>query len=206
MTRALRRASAVVAALAALTVAGCSSGHSTAKPVTVPPPAPAASGDRVPSLKPIPPGHPGTPPVPLPAPSSVKGDDPEAVSRAVVTIQWTVDTSIDNSRHDAALRAAPFLEPAYLAFLKAHPPVAAPGAEWAEWTRHRAYTTVATRALHDERPADSATEARRQWLVTTTPRGRDGWSGRPTTTTAFVTMTRERAGAPWRVSGITVSS
>lgn len=206
MTRALRRATAAAAALAALTVAGCSSSHSTAKPTTTTPPAPAASGGRVPSLEPIPPGHPGTPPVPLPAPSSVKGDDPEAVSQAVITIQWTMDTSIDNSRHDAALRAAPFLEPQYLAALKAHPPVAAPGAEWAEWARHRAYTTVATRALHDERPEDSATEAHRQWLVTTTPHGRDNWTGRPTTNTAFVTMTRENAGSPWRVSGITVSS
>jgi hypothetical protein len=204
---ALRRAAAAaVAAAAVLAAAGCSSNHSTVTTVGGKAPAPSASGSSFPTSEPLPTGAAGTPPIPLPAPSTVNDQDPNAVSKAVVTIQWTMDTTIDTSQYQAEMRSAPFLTPSYLAILKAHPPVAAPGAQWNEWSSHRSYTTVATLAEHDDQPADTATEARRQWGITVTPHGRDGWHGIPTTATVFVTMSRSGPGSPWRVSAITVSS
>ncbi|MGW3200124.1 hypothetical protein ACWDBD_37270 [Streptomyces sp. NPDC001118] len=207
MTSAVRRTVVAAAAAVTLATAGCSnSSHTAAKPAdTAARPGPAAGGTGSTSPRPLPPGTSGTPPVPLPAASAVKRDDPDAVSQAAVTIQWTMDTAIDTSQHDAELRSGAFLDPAYLATIKKNPPMAAPGAQWMEWASHRAYTTVTTKALHDERPADTATQARRQWLVTATPHGRDHWTGRPVTNTVFVTMTRSGTG-PWRVSAITVSS
>ncbi|MFI9724531.1 hypothetical protein ACIHFE_33715 [Streptomyces sp. NPDC052396] len=204
MTNALRRATAAAAAFTALTTAGCSSSHTAAKPAgnTA---LPTTESTTSASLRPLPPGTSGTPPVSLPAPSTVKTQDPDAVSQAALTIQWTMDTTIDTSQHDAELRSAAFLEPHYLATIKANPPMAAPGARWIEWARHRVYTTVATQPLHDQRPADSPTMARRQWLVTVTPHGRDRWTGRPVSSTVFVTMTRSGTD-PWLVSAITVSS
>ncbi|MEV4440920.1 hypothetical protein AB0K09_18260 [Streptomyces sp. NPDC049577] len=199
---ALRRV-AVAAAIAALTAAGCSSTHTTPEKPSASTAGPTAFVPRYPTL---PPGTSGTPPVPLPTSANVKNGDPDTVSQAAVTIQWTMDTTIDTSQHDAELRSADLLAPRYLAALKAHPPVAAPGAQWIEWSHHRAYTTVTTRALHDQRPPDTPLEARRQWLVTATPHGRDRWTGRPVTSTVFVTMTRADASSPWRVSAVTVSS
>jgi hypothetical protein len=207
MIIALRRAAAAAAVVAAvLTAASCSSTHSTVTTVGGTAPGPSASGSSFPTSEPLPTGTAGSPPVPLPAPSTVNDQDASAVSKAVVTIQWTMDTTIDTSQYQAELRSARFLTPSYLANVKAHPPVAAPGAQWNEWSSHRAYTTVATLAEHDDQPADSATEARRQWGITVTPHGRDGWTGSPTTATVFVTMSRARTGSPWLVSAITVSS
>ncbi|MGW1807164.1 hypothetical protein [Streptomyces sp. NPDC002078] len=207
MNSAVRSAVVAAAAVATLATAGCANTtHAGAKPAgSIVPPSAAAGGTGSASPRSLPSGATGTPPVPLPAPSSVKMSDPDAVSRAAITIQWTMDTAIDTSQHDAELRSARFLDPSYLATIKKTPPVAAPGAQWMEWAGHRAYTTVTTQALHDERPADSPTQARRQWLVTAIPHGRDHWTGRPVTNVVFVTMTRSGTG-PWLVSAITVSS
>ncbi|MGW7002841.1 hypothetical protein ACWGCW_08430 [Streptomyces sp. NPDC054933] len=200
MTAAVRRlAATAVATMALIATAGCSSGHSTAP--TSPGPTTA-----LPSSQPLPSGKAGSPPVALPGPSSVNNQDPDAVSKAVVTVQWTVDTTIDSSQYQAELRSAPFLTADYLSALKSTPPLAAPGTQWSEWARHRAYTTVTARAEHDDQPADSAALARRQWGITVTPHGRDGWTGTPTTATVFVTMSRASSGSPWRVSAINVSS
>ncbi|MEU2717794.1 hypothetical protein [Streptomyces sp. NPDC007205] len=207
MTNAVRRAVVAAAAAATLATAGCSNtSHSGAKPAdSTAQPGAAAGGTSSASPRSLPPGASGTPPVPLPAPSAVKMHNPDAVSQAAITIQWTMDTAIDTSQHDAELRSAAFLEPSYLATIKKTPPMAAPGAQWMEWAGHRAYTTVTTKALHDQRPADSPTQAHRQWLLTATPHGRDHWTGRPVTNVVFVTMTRSGTG-PWLVSAITVSS
>ncbi len=204
----LQQAAIVALAIAAtLTAAGCANHHTSAATVagtrTVSSD-PSAGG--FPTPQPLPSGTPGSLPVALPVPSSVNRQDPSAVSQAVVTIQWTMDTNIDTSQYQAELRSAPYLTAGYLASLKANPPVAAPGAQWNAWASHHAYTTVATLAEHDDQPIDSPTQALRQWGITVTPHGRGGWTGTPVTATVFVTMSRASASSPWLVSAIAVSS
>ncbi|WP_067067585.1 hypothetical protein [Carbonactinospora thermoautotrophica] len=143
--------------------------------------------------------------MPLPDPQKVDGADPDAVSRAAVTVMWTMDTTIDTSQYQAELRAAPYLTADYAARLRQYPPVAAPGAQWNQWAAHRAYTTVRLTPGYDDRPLDTATTAHRQWSVTATPIGRDGWRGQPVTATVFVTLTRTGPGQPWRVAAVTVA-
>jgi hypothetical protein len=155
---------AVAAATVLLAAAGCGS----APPGT---PAATASASQFPSPEPLPGGTPGKLPVSLPAPATVDDTSATAVSRAAVIIEWTMDTVTDTSQYQAELRSAPFLAPAYLAALQAAPPVAAPGAQWDQWASHRAYTTVALRAEHDDPPPDTPVLAHRQWGITVTPRG-----------------------------------
>jgi hypothetical protein len=143
-------------------------------------------------------------PVALPGPAAVNYADPTAVSQATVIIQWTMDTVTDASQYQAELRSAPFLAPAYLAQLKANPPVAAPGYQWNQWAAHRAYTTVSLVAEPDDQPADTATTAYRQWGITVTPHGVGGWTGAPTAATVFVQLSRAGSGRPWLVSAIYV--
>ncbi|WP_157254805.1 hypothetical protein [Nonomuraea typhae] len=158
-------------------------------------PAPAASPTR---------------PIPLPLPSSrpaAAGTDdtaPDAVSAAALTAMWSIDTATDHDPRAAALRASPWLSPAYLAALRSDP---SPGtdATWTTWAAHRARTQVNLAPGHDQRPADTATTAYRQWSLTITPVGRDGWRGPPSDLTAFATLTREHHGATWKVAAITVS-
>lgn len=132
--------------------------------------------------------------------------DPTAVSAAAVIIQWTMDTVTDASQYQAELRSAPFLAPAYLAQLKASPPIAAPGAQWDQWAAHRAYTTVSLVAEPDgqDQPADTPTTAYRQWGITVTPRGTSGWTGASQEATVFVMLTRTGSGQPWLVSTLYV--
>ncbi len=143
-------------------------------------------------------------PVPLPSPQSVSFADPTAVSRAAVIIQWTMDTVTDASQYQAELRSGPFLTPGYLGQLRASPPVAAPGYQWAQWAAHRAYTTVSLVAEPDDQPADTATTAYRQWGITVTPHGAGGWTGAPLTATVFVELTRTGPGQRWLVVAVLV--
>ncbi|MFD8146134.1 hypothetical protein [Streptomyces sp. NPDC059708] len=114
---------------------------------------------------------------------------------------WTIDTTIDVSQHDATLRALPLLTPAYRDQIKATPPRSAPGADWADWTAHGAYTLVRLRAANEAgRPSDTPADAYRTWIVTSTPQGDRGWTGKPTSATVFAHLTRADPGGPWRVS------
>ncbi|MFC7650616.1 hypothetical protein ACFQX6_67385 [Streptosporangium lutulentum] len=115
---------------------------------------------------------------------------------------WAADTTADTGWHQATLRAAAYLAPAYLAQLRAQGPARDPGAEWRIWARHRAYLRPQLRPGRDEHPPDTATQALRQWLLTLTPIGRDGWRGRPRSMTVFVELTRARGA--WKLSAIAV--
>jgi hypothetical protein len=143
-------------------------------------------------------------PVPLPSAGSVNYADPTEVSRAAVIIQWTMDTVTDSSQYQAELRSAAFLAPSYLTQLKANPPVAASGYQWDQWAAHRAYTTVSLVAEHDDPPADTATTAYRQWGITVTPHGSEGWTGAPLEATVFVLLSRAGPGQRWLVSAVSV--
>lgn len=166
-------------------------------------PAPAPSSTQEPAA-PLPTGSAGTPRPALPDPKAVNGSDADAVSRAALTVMWTIDTRIDVSQHDATVRAAPYLTEKYAAEIKDTPPRAAPGAEWTTWAQHHAYTTVTLKAVRDAGiPPDTATAAYRQWLITSTPHGDSQWTGPPTATAAFVRLART-TGGPWQVEAVKV--
>ncbi|WP_159007323.1 hypothetical protein [Streptomyces sp. NRRL S-813] len=120
---------------------------------------------------------------------------------------WTFDTAIDRGPHDAEARAAKagWLTDAYADQLRSRRPQLAPGAQWREWAGHRAYTTVVLEKTEDaSKPADTGTEAWRQWAVTATATGRDHWVGEPVTITLFVQLTRTAANKAWRIAAVTI--
>lgn len=215
-TQRRRAALALPAIVAVLALAACSgsgpAGADNAPPDD--PPAPAATGTgpypkptttaevSPRATAPIRPPHGG-----IPVPASVDQEDASAVARGALTALYTYDTDVDPGRQQAALRMAAvgWTTAAYAAQQRAAQPRGGTGAAWNEWTRHRAYTTVeATQADEAGRPADTATTAYRQWDITITPRGRDGWTGDPEMSTAFVELTRTAGGKPWRLSALQV--
>ncbi|GAB2717991.1 hypothetical protein [Kitasatospora kifunensis] len=201
------RAAAATAVLAAL-LAGCSS--STAPPAPRPEPSGSTSANgATPHYPQAAPsqlaGKVGTPPVQLPDAAQVNSQDPAAVSRAAVTVIWTMDTDIDVSQHNAEVRATPFYSARHAAEVANAAPQAAPGADWAQWSQHRAYTTVALRpANEDGRPSDTPTEATYRWSLTLNPIGRDGWHGTPQTMAVLTVLTRDDPSQPWRLDSLTL--
>ncbi|WP_433473861.1 hypothetical protein ACQPZP_34430 [Spirillospora sp. CA-142024] len=189
-----RRRPGVLAVAALLLVPGCglphqerTGGAATSPPAAIPstPPAPTA-----------------TPRGGLPDPKAVDRQDATAVSRAAVQVMWTVDAATDRGQGDAYRRARPYLTPAYAARSEAQPAGAVPSV----WRDHRAYARVrlAPQTPEDGVPPDNARTAHRQWDVTVTPIGRDGWKGPSTHAIAFVTLTRDAENA-WWVSEVTTA-
>lgn len=81
----------------------------------------------------------------------------------------------------------------------------ATGVRWRERAGHRAGTTVPLKKTEDAaKLPDTGTEARRQWTVTATPKGREGWKGAPAVSSVYVHLGRTTAGKPWRVAEVTV--
>ncbi|PZG22362.1 hypothetical protein [Nonomuraea aridisoli] len=184
---------AVVAATT-LTLAGC---------VATGPALVRVTPTRQPSAAP---GHAATTAAPDPAapdPGTIDQRDADAVSTAVLTTMWSIDTTADRDQRDAVLRAAGWLSPDYLADLRTAPRVGTDAA-WTTWAAHRARTRPTLTAGRDTRPPDTATHAYRQWQLAVTPIGADGWRGRPLTMTAFVALHRDRRCAPWRVAAVTL--
>ncbi|GAA3125341.1 hypothetical protein GCM10020001_052940 [Nonomuraea salmonea] len=104
-------------------------------------------------------------------PASIDQRDADTVSTAVLTAMWSVDTTTDHDQRDAALRAAGWLSPEYLAELRDGPQVGTDAA-WATWAAHRARTRASLTEGRDTRPPDTATQADRQWQLTVTPHRR----------------------------------
>ncbi|MFH8350466.1 hypothetical protein [Streptomyces sp. NPDC018045] len=210
-----RHLPAALCAAAVLALAGCSAGtdpggradpapHPSTPPATGTGPYPEPA--RTAPAAPVPRGASGTPKAPAPAPGDIDRQDADAVARGALTAMWTSDTALDTSPQDAIARAARagWCTPAYAAQLTSHTPRAAPGAQWAEWARHRAHTTVKAAATAEAgRPADTPTTAYRQYTLTITPHGRDNWSGTPVTVTVFAELTRTAAGQPWQLAATT---
>lgn len=138
-------------------------------------------------------------------PAHVDAGNATDVGRAALAVMFTQDTVTDTSSMQAQIRAGAFLQPAYLAALKAVP-VTAPGAQWETWAAHRAYTSTQVTVGTDTRPTDTETLAERQYSVVVTPIGRDGWRGAPESFTAFVELTRTSASAPWRLAAVETSN
>ncbi|MFF7176841.1 hypothetical protein [Streptomyces pseudovenezuelae] len=211
-----RLAAAVSAATAAaVLLAGCgmfndSSSSGDASPGKAP--TPSGTGPYPEPAEPtpapvLPSGKAGEPHGGIPSPADVDQADATAVSRAALTALSTYDTALDTSLNDAGRRTADagWCTAGYAAQLREAVHRAVPGAEWQTWTQHRAYATVKLSQTEDAgRPADSDTTAYRQWTITVTPTGRDGWKGTPTTTVAYAELTRTGAGQPWRLNTVTL--
>jgi hypothetical protein len=137
----------------------------------------------------------------LPDLKAVNGNDPTAVSRAALIIMWTTDASIDRAgQHDAQLRALPLLTSGYATQIRAASPGPPPPDAW---TRNGVRTQVQLRPGAENRPADTATAAYRQWLLTVTTADAKGrHQASPFHVIAYVALARA-AGQPWRVSNVT---
>ncbi|GAA2427044.1 hypothetical protein GCM10010191_44730 [Actinomadura vinacea] len=192
--------SAFCAVSAAVLAAGCSGGEgaqsggrsSAPGEATVIPT--VSGGTPFPSRSPRIPGG-------LPDPGRVDQKDATALSRAALTVMYSVDSTVDAGLLNAKLRAVGYLAPAYAAEVRAEPVQYVPE----EWRRHRAYLAVRLRPIERDAgaPKDGPTAAYRQWRLITTPTGRDGWRGRPSEFVVFMSLTRSSKRDPWRISDTT---
>ncbi|MBO2443069.1 hypothetical protein [Actinomadura nitritigenes] len=179
----------------ACAVSACGVGHRAAPEATSASPTAAISS-------PAPASPTSSPRVPrgLPDLSRLDQSDATAVSKAALTLMWTVDSAIDHGQQDAYQRATPLLDSVYKAVIDGQGGGSMPGL----WSRHRAYAKVRlTRQTPlGDVPADTPKLAHRQWRIDVTPTGRDGWKGDPVHATAFVTLRRDKPSGPWRVSAV----
>ncbi|TDD85615.1 hypothetical protein E1293_10945 [Actinomadura darangshiensis] len=138
----------------------------------------------------------------LPDPDRIDQKDATAVSRAALTVMYTVDSTVDSGLRDARLRAARYLAPAYAAEIKAEPVQYIPE----EWRQHRAYLAVRLKRLAPEAgvPSDGPAAAYREWGMTTVPTGRDRWRGTSRESVVYMSLTRSSKNASWRISDVTV--
>jgi hypothetical protein len=167
---------------------------------SAPGPAPIVS---VPPAQPIPRGS-GTPTLALPSPDPTVQSDPTTVSQAALTVLFSYDTTTDTTPRDAALRTIPWMTDKYAAAQLEHVVVAPPGADWNTWAEHRAYTTPTLVQSNESAPTDSQVLAYRQWVVSYTPTGRDGWRGTESVVVVFVSLTRGSPAEPWRIADLGV--
>ena len=184
----------------AVLVVGCSGARDRSRP-EVPPRTPgAAKSIPVTGAKSPPPTS--RPPGDLPTPGRADGRNATALSKAALTVMYTVDGTADAGLRDAKLRAARYLTADYKAEVEAEPVQYVPE----EWRRHRAYLAVDLKPIsrEDGAPSDGPTSAYRQWELRTTPTGRDGWRGDPRKFVVYMELTRSSRHAPWRVSGAVI--
>ena len=201
MTRSLRIAAAAAVTVLALGAAGCgSSGQHT----TTASPSPTLTlPTQAAGQSPLPTGQPGTPKAGLP--SHVDQHDATALAAAAVTTDWTWDTDLDTSPADAQRRSAAWLTPEYAAQVQTQAPVSAPGADWTQLAAHHGYTTVKLARAYDDPSPDTPTSAWREYRVTVSEHGRDGWTGPSTVYVQFAHLVRSDASAVWRVSEMRVT-
>ncbi len=203
-------AAVLLGVVVAAVTSGCAPTGSPAPAVTVPAtvPAPSDPATAAPSAaaRPftptqVPTGWAGTPAGGLPPASTLTSTDPDVVAAAGLTAYCRADTALDLGPADTHRRALPWTTGQLAAGIRGDRPVTGPGAAWTALAAHRGYTTVTViRAYDDGAPTDTRTAVYRQFTVTTTPHGRDGWTGPPLTHTDYLTLTRTASG--WRVGGL----
>ncbi len=212
MTRPPARYAAVLIGIAvAVTAGGCAPTASREPSATVPatlpatPAGPAAAAPTAtarpfaPTL--VPTGRAGTPAGGLPPTSTLTSADPDVIAAAGLTAYYRADTALDLGPADTHRRALPWTTGQLAAGIRGDRPVTGPGAVWTTLAAHHGYTVVTvTRAYDDGAPTDTEAVVYRQFVVTTTPRGRDRWTGSPVTHTDYVTLTR--TGSGWRIAAL----
>jgi len=123
------------------------------------------------------------------------------VAAAGLTAYHRADTALDLGPADTHRRALPWTTGQLAAGIRGDRPVTGPGAAWTTLAAHHGYTTVTvTRAYDDGAPADIKATVYRQFTVTATPRGRDGWTGPTDTHIDYLTLTR--TGRGWRITAL----
>jgi len=210
MTRHPARSSAVLTCVVlAGAASGCAPTSTSAPAVTVPATLPAATtgsataGPTASGFTPtrVPTGRTGSPAGGLPPASTLTNPDPNVAAGAGLTAYYRTDTALDLGPADTHRRALPWTTGQLAAGIRGDQPVTGPGAAWTALAAHHGYTTVTvTRAYDDGAPTDTRTAVYRQFTVTTTPRGRDGWIGALVNHTDFLTLTRTRNG--WRITAL----
>ena len=130
--------------------------------------------------------------------------NPDAAAVAAARALASSDTAVDADPNDTIRRNAGWLTADFAALVTALPPVAGPGAQWADWAAHHAYLRVTAMLGSDEHPTDTAATAARQVVERVIPIGRDGWNGMPFTQVAFLTLARVRG--VWEISSYQVST
>ncbi|MER6733786.1 hypothetical protein [Streptomyces puniciscabiei] len=189
---------------AALVVTGCGSDqHGRAKSEQSSPAPTARPNATYSEPPPLPRGASGTPKAGLP--THVDDHDATAVGKAIAVTTWTFDTKIDNTPADAQRRTTGWLTADYAKTVSTAQPVAAPDASWTAMADHHGYTTVTVRQAHDTAPKDTPTEAYRQFEVTVTPHGRDGWKGPAETWVEWIHLVRSGTGDPWKADNMRVA-
>jgi len=212
MSRSPARSGAVlIGVVVVATASGCAPAPSPAPTVTIPATVPAApTGPATPgqtitarSFVPAPVriGRAGIPAGGLPPTSTLTSEDPDVVAAAGLTAYYRADTALDLGPADTHRRALPWTTGQLNAGIRSDRPVTGPGATWTALAAHHGYTTVTvTRAYDDGAPTDTRTAVYRQFTATSTPRGRDRWTGAPLTHTDFLTLTR--TGSGWRIAAL----
>lgn len=186
-TSGLSSPAAPTAAAPVLPGAGASG---TVRPITGAPAAPASTPGA--STRP-------SPAAGLPGTATLTSPDPGVVAVAALTVAYSADTVTDASPLDAQRRALPWFGGGYAAALRAANDAAAgPGAAWNSWSTHHAHLVVHIAAAADDHPADTATTADRQYLLTQTPTA-PAWTGPAVSVAVYVGLTRT-PGARWQVT------
>jgi hypothetical protein len=140
---------------------------------------------------------PGAPAFPRPSAVDQRSADAMALdgARAMASADTLVDTRPQHTAERAAL--AGWLTPGYGGAQLNASVGAAPGAQWDEWTRHRAYIVTSARLSGDDHPQDGPTTAARKVLLTEQAVGRDGW--RDGRVSAVVAVVLKRVDGLWRI-------
>lgn len=135
----------------------------------------------------------------LPLPRSVDRLSADAVAVTGAEALARADTSLDDSPNDTAVRAAHdgWLTPQFARNVESATISGSSGAQWTEWTRHRARVVVTGRLSGDDHPEDTPTTAARAVVLTLCPVGRDGWRGRPSIEVVGVVL--KKINNLWRI-------
>lgn len=126
----------------------------------------------------------------------------DTVAAAGLRVIYTWDTGTDSGPASAARRALKLLSPPMSTDVLNAPPVAQPGAQWDQWASHAAVLTADVTPSADDHPPDTPDRVYRQYTITQTIHGVDGWSAPAQQLTVFVTLDHTPDG--WRIA--TVSS
>ncbi len=184
-----------VASTAATPMQSGAGASGTVRPSTGAPAAPASTpGASTPGASTRP-----SPTAGLPGTATLTSPDPGVVAVAALTVAYSADTVTDASPLDAQRRALPWFGGGYAAALgAANDAAAGPGAAWNSWSARRARLVVHVAAAADDHPADTATTADRQYLLTQTPTA-PGWTGPAVSVAVYVGLTRTPGGR-WQVT------
>jgi hypothetical protein len=129
--------------------------------------------------------------------------EPTAVAEALLAATFTSDTATDTSPQNAVIRSLIWYTAAEAATIRSEEPTGPAGAQWTLWAAHHVSTSVAVAVNHDPgAPADTATVAYRQFAVTVTPQGSNGWTTPPDVYECFIVLTRPATHGVWQVSSL----